>query len=177
MVCVKICLISSVMVFIFLSTMMIGSSKLYNIFLESLDNNQQKVLTKIVDERRQIYHKSLAIGVVLSLLLLLGVKPQNYSGINQICLFTISLILIMTLVYTIHPKSDQMIKHIKTDEQKQKWINLKNDIKFKKIIGILVGYLFWMNQRELNGPLHRCLRVAPVFGYRIVDQWHRSFQE
>ena len=144
MVCVKVCMISVVMVCVFLSLMMINpSTNIYRKFLELLDEKQKEALDKITEERQKIFYISLGIGMGLSLLFSANLYHLKYSQSSQVCIFFIALISIITLVYMVYPKSDSFIKHIKTDKQKTAWISLKKDIKLKKMLGGLIGLFIY----------------------------------
>ena len=144
MVCVNVCLISIVMGCVFLSLMMINpSTNTYRKFLELLDNNQKATLDKITEERKNIFYYSLGIGLLLSFLLVFRLYNLKYTNRSLVCIFFISLISVISLVYMVSPKSDRFIKHIKTDEQKEAWISFRKEIKLKKLGGGLIGLFIY----------------------------------
>ena len=49
--------------------------------------------------------------------------------------------MINTIVYIVWPKSDYMIYHLTSIEQKQAWFNIYNEMKMKKIIGMILGVI------------------------------------
>lgn len=144
MVCVNVCLISIVMGCVFLSLMMINpSTNTYRKFLELLDENQKATLDKITEERKNIFYYSLGIGLLLSFLLLFRLYNLKYTNRSLVCIFFISLISVISLVYMVSPKSDRFIKHIKTDEQKEAWISFRKEIKLKKLVGGVIGMFIY----------------------------------
>ena len=144
MVCVKICMISVIMASVFLSLMTINpSTNIYKKLIELLDENQKKILDKITEERKFIFYVSLSIGLCLSILLIYGLSSLKYTPKTQVCVFIISLIIIISLVYTVYPKSDQFVRHLSTEEQRNAWGSLKKDIKLKKMVGGLIGLFIY----------------------------------
>ena len=62
---------------------------------------------------------------------------------SKYCLAGIVLILATTMIYYILPKSDYMIRHLKTEEQKIAWMTVHRNFIKKKIagfVGVIVLY-------------------------------------
>tara|TARA_B110001450_G_C17613417_1_gene478221 strand:- start:219 stop:611 length:393 start_codon:yes stop_codon:yes gene_type:complete len=119
------------------------STNTYRKFLELLDENQKATLDKITEERKNIFYYSLGIGLLLSFLLLFRLYNLKYTNRSLVCIFFISLISVISLVYMVSPKSDRFIKHIKTDEQKEAWISFRKEIKLKKLVGGVIGMFIY----------------------------------
>jgi uncharacterized protein YacL len=143
MVCITPCLIAFVLLTVQVVTMLNTRMSPHFKTLDSvLNESQRKIYKKISMERLRIYLEGMVLGLLLALLAvhMLGKKMAFYP---KVCLFVIVVIMTNTLYYMIYPKSDYMVKHLETPEQKQAWLNVYKDMKLKHAIGIisgLVGY-------------------------------------
>ena len=139
MICIKTCMLSTVILFWLLSGMLMNKkTPEYNNLLKSLDDEQKNKLDKIVVERTNIFKISSLVSVVMTLLVLF--KYRNKNTQNQlICLFIISYIFLMSLIYMAWPKSDYMIRHLVSQEQRDLWVKMKQNMGIKKYFGIGIG--------------------------------------
>lgn len=139
MICIKTCMLSSIIIFWLLSGMLVNKkTPEYTNLLKSLNEEQKTAFDKIVQERTNIFKKSSMFSVVISLVLLIqyrNTKPQN----KLLCLFIVSYVFVMSCIYMAWPKSDYMVRHLKTQEQRDNWINMKKNMGSKKYYGIGVG--------------------------------------
>ena len=141
MICIKTCLLSTVLLFWILSGMLVNKkTKVYTELINTFSEVQKTKLDGIIKERTSIFKKASCVSVIISLCitvlrnLLLNVKESNL-----ICKFIVSYVFFMTLVYMIHPKSDYMIRHLSTKDQKNTWVKLKKEMSLKRYMGIGVG--------------------------------------
>jgi hypothetical protein len=98
-----------------------------------LDKNQKEVYYKIKKERLNHFYTGLCIGGLLGL----GVILSNIQVTSKYCLAGIILLVVTSTVYCVLPKSDYMVKHLKTEEQKLAWITIYRNFVKKKIAGFL----------------------------------------
>jgi hypothetical protein len=93
----------------------------------------------IVKERRNHYLIGLILGLIISFIVSKYVRITNYF-------YRLSLFLFITLgfsavFYLVMPKSDYMKKHLKTDEEKQKFNEVGSLMKNRYLMGMGLGVL------------------------------------
>lgn len=109
--------------------------KLTNLFSEELTNRYEK----IVKERTMHYIQGIAIGIIVSYMLLKNTTITNTYHRNTL-FFAISLT-VGVVYYMLMPKSDFMLTHLKTEEQKQAWIEVYKTMKNRYFFGFILGAL------------------------------------
>ena len=77
------------------------------------------------------------IGIAYSL-----VTNINLDRSNKICIFIITTIIVNTIIYTIYPKKDWILRHL-TKDQIDNWIKIYNEMKIKKIVGMSLGIVVY----------------------------------
>jgi hypothetical protein len=108
---------------------------LRNVFSDELD----KIYEKIITERRNHYILGLIIGIILSFIVLYNVRISNYF--TRITLFFTITLGTAVVFYTIMPKSDYMLNHLKTSEENKKWLEVYRFMKTRYIMGLILGAL------------------------------------
>jgi hypothetical protein len=120
----------------------VDKDELISPYVQQLLEHQQIRYYKIVNERRNIYFKGLFLGLILSLILIL----YNYYGLHNKLGRTSMLFLVGSLslatqyfYYILSPKSDYMILHLETVQQKKLWLNIYRTMTTKYHFGLLLG--------------------------------------
>ena len=143
MVCVNVCFISCVITITFISIMLVNkNAKVYTDFMNLLSREKKMKIEKITQERLNITYKSSFVSLILSYIIMNGLPP-SMSIMSQKCLFIILFVIIVVIMYSIHPKSDYIVNYIDKKEERKAWIDLKKDIKYKKIIGLVVSLFIY----------------------------------
>ena len=93
----------------------------------------------IIRERRCHYLQGLALGLVLSYLLLAKSKISN--RFHKVSLFFAITLATSALVYMLLPKSDYMLKHLKTTEENRAWLSFYKTMRTRYTIGFVLGAL------------------------------------
>lgn len=96
-----------------------------------LDDKQKDTYYKIKKERLNHFYKGLGVGSLIGM----GIILSNMQVTSKYCLAGIVLIIATTMIYYILPKSDYMIRHMKTEEQKMAWMTVQRNFIKKKIAG------------------------------------------
>jgi hypothetical protein len=109
--------------------------ELTKLFSEDLVNKYEK----IVKERSYHYIQGIVIGIVASYLILQRMNIANTFHRNSI-FFGISLT-VGVVYYMLMPKSDFMLNHLRTDEQKKAWVNVYQTMKQRYFFGFVLGAL------------------------------------
>ena len=137
MICIKTCMLSTVIIFWFVAGMLVNKkTPVFTNLINSLDDEQKQKFDMIVKERTNIFKKSLGCALVLTLMLIITLRNKNMSLQKLICVVIVSSVFWMTLFYMIHPKSDYMIRHLKTQDQRDKWVKMKMDMGMKNYVGL-----------------------------------------
>jgi len=105
-----------------------------------MDDNQRFIYGKIRKERLQHYLNGLALGVVLSLPAMYLIKGVT----SKVCASGIVLMMTAAITYYLQPKTTYMIKHLKSQEQKEAWMNVSRNFIKKKISGVLLGLVLYI---------------------------------
>ena len=105
-----------------------------------MDDNQKQIYSKIRKERLNHYLNGLGAGVILSLPTLYLIK----NTASRVCASGIVLMMTASITYYLQPKSDYMIKHLNSQEQKEAWMNVSRNFIKKKISGVMIGLFLYM---------------------------------
>jgi hypothetical protein len=105
-----------------------------------MDDEQKEIYSKIRKERLNHYLNGLAAGVVLSLPTLYLIK----NTASRVCASGIVLMMTASITYYLQPKSDYMIKHLNSQEQKEAWMNVSRNFIKKKISGVMIGLFLYI---------------------------------
>jgi|SRR6056300_501358 hypothetical protein len=105
-----------------------------------MDDQQKEIYSKIRKERLNHYLNGLAAGVVLSLPTLYLIK----NTASRVCASGIVLMMTASITYYLQPKSDYMIRHLNSQEQKEAWMNVSRNFIKKKISGVMIGLFLYI---------------------------------
>ena len=138
MVCIRNCLLSSILMGGILATMLTSkNSTTYVNFNNLLSEDQKSKMKEIVKMRLKIFLMSMLIGVFVGYVLtsILSIP----SEVQRLCMFITLTLVVNTISYIVWPKTDYMIYHLTSVEQKQAWFAIYNEMKLKKIVGMTLG--------------------------------------
>lgn len=115
----------------------------------TLDEKQREIYKKIVKERATIYMQGYALGIALALLLVFFNKQLGLSKkigkSPTLCLIVAVAAITNYFYYILSPKSNWMVTHLETKEQKAAWLNVYRTMQwnyhFSYALGI-VGVFF-----------------------------------
>ena len=86
-----------------------------------------------------IWLKASVIGVMLSLLYRSNTYPGN--SVSRSCVHSLIYFVTQYLVYSLHPKSEWMLLHLKDKKQTQLWLNNYRMMKMRWHYGLLFGII------------------------------------
>lgn len=145
--CVPVCLISFSLIGYFLGSQIVKLNKdIFINFRESLDNNQKRIYSSIVNERRNIAIFSLIIGLILSTIIcshLYYSKDLKTPTNNLVCLFIALTLFSILVVYNITPKSKYMLSYLTDTEQVNNWLEIYKSFKNANYTGLLLGMVIF----------------------------------
>lgn len=121
-----------------LSTMTVSEEqhiKLREVLSDELD----QIHEKIVIERRNQYIQGILLGTLLAFVATSLMKLNN--RFHKISLFVLVTLLTAVLYYSLMPKSDYMLNHLKTEEQNKAWLEVYKTMKQRYFLGLVLGGL------------------------------------
>ena len=92
----------------------------------------------IATERRNIYMTGLLLGLICAFIILKFINGNLFSKLTS-ALVTVTVI--SALFYTLMPKSNYMLNHLKPPEQVAAWLNVYRNMKQSYIKGFIFGSL------------------------------------
>jgi uncharacterized protein YacL len=110
-----------------------------NFMHKALPDDLDKLYEKIVIERRNLYITGLVIGLVLSFIVVTLVKINN--RFHKMSLFVAITLMTGMGYYSLMPKSDYMLNHLKTEQQNKAWLSVYKTMKHRHITGFFLGAL------------------------------------
>ena len=139
--CIKTCSLFYILlvsyIFIF-SYCMFGRND-FKKYENLLDKDLLKKYKKIKKERLKHYLIGLSVGSILGLICIFMFSyPHNY------CLAGLTLLITSSMIYYFIPKSDYMVYHLKTEEQKRQYQKIGKNFKTRKMIGFVVGIILYL---------------------------------
>ena len=140
MVCINSCLIAFVLLSGTIATMITSkTSPNFRKFNETLTLEQQKLYKNITMERLRIYIEGMILGLITGLFGL-SLLPKKVDNASKVCLFVIVCLLINMVYYRMYPKSNYMVKHLNTQEQKEAWLAIYKEMKYRHLFGMILGF-------------------------------------
>ena len=140
MVCINSCLIAVVLLSGTIATMITSkTSPNFRKFNETLTLEQQKLYKNITMERLRIYIEGMILGLITGLFGL-SLLPKKVDNASKVCLFVIVCLMINMVYYRMYPKSNYMVKHLNTQEQKEAWLAIYKEMKYRHLFGMILGF-------------------------------------
>jgi glycerol uptake facilitator-like aquaporin len=96
-----------------------------------------KTYERIITERRNQYMQGLALGIVIAFAILFVKKPAG--RFHRAALTLAVTLLVAVIYYTLMPKTDYMLNHLKTAEENRAWLDVYKTMKFRYTVGFLLG--------------------------------------
>lgn len=121
-----------------LSTMSVSREQ-HDLLKQVLSHDLDQRYEAIAHERRNHYAIGLVLGVVLSLVLVRRFRPT--SLFTRTTLFLTITLMTAVIFYTVMPKSDYMLHHLKSKEEIEAWFSVYQTMKHRYVLGFLLGGL------------------------------------
>jgi uncharacterized protein YacL len=121
-----------------ISTMNVTKEQ-HDVLRKVLSDDLDKVYENIIAERRNHYIIGLVLGLALSYTVLKFLKISN--RFHRMSLFVLITLVTGGLFYSLMPKSDYMLNHLKTEEENKRWLEVYKTMKQRYLIGFIFGAL------------------------------------
>ena len=120
--------------------MMTYQNKVVQNYKSSLSSELQERYQKIQKERLQISCQGYALGLVLSLFVILALR-RKISSLSLLCVVVSVSFLTNYFYYMLHPKSDWMLTHMNSQEEVDGWLKMYREMQFNYHLGLVLGIL------------------------------------
>jgi hypothetical protein len=141
MVCITNCAIGFALVGGTIATALVSKQDpVFQQYHATLEPEQKAALDMIANERLNLYIQGTLVGLVLvGLLTLMGVN--GISPFANGCAFVALVLLTQYFYYILMPKSDWMLRHLKSSVQNEAWLRVYRHMSVRWHGGLLVGLL------------------------------------
>ena len=124
---------------------MCSNSKQKQQFFNTLDTDQKKIYTKIINERKTIYYTGFAVGIIISIILInlnfKFLKLIKSKREKNVCFIVATTFIINYLFYIIYPKTSYMILHLNDKQQIKEWLNVYRSMQLNYHMGFVFGII------------------------------------
>ena len=145
MCCTISCFIAAVfliaMIYFNISTL---NSEVVKKYKDSLSPDLQVVYEKIAKERLSISMCGYSLGLVLSIIIIFyntRLKRNRLGAKSLVCIVITTSFLTNYFYYTLSPKSDWMLNHLKTPEENKAWVEMYREMKYNYHLGFVLGII------------------------------------
>ena len=109
-----------------LMTMMVSGDTYIAKYGQHFSPELQVIYKQIAKERLQIYFQGYVLGLLLSvfaILVSMHVGKQAMSGVSMVCMAITISFFVSYFYYTLSPKRDWMLNHVKGENEVQAWLH------------------------------------------------------
>ena len=110
-------------------------------FDKLLDNEQRERYKKIMKERLRLYLQGMILGLILGFIYL---TMTNNKDAGRACLFTVIVLGVNYLYYMLAKKSDYMVPHLTTKEQRNAWLDIYKEMQYRCRMGFVLGIVSFL---------------------------------
>lgn len=120
------------------------NSQIMQKYQRQLPENLQSVYREIVNERTKIYYFGYFLGFILSIVIILfntklgKIKIPNYGVVCTVVAVSFS---VNYFYYILSPKSNWMLKEIKTEDQTKAWLEMYRHMQMYYHTGFALGII------------------------------------
>lgn len=113
-------------------------------YKNQLPTDLKDIYEKITEERMKIYYQGYALGLFLSLIVIIynyKIKKEKLSLFSMICIVLATSFVTNYFYYTLYPKTDWMLNHITDPYQVKVWLIMYNNMKKYYHMGLFLGLI------------------------------------
>jgi hypothetical protein len=101
---------------------------------------------KITKERQHIYYYGYALGLILSIIIIVYKTQKRLPMTNATMVCTVITVSFITnyFYYSLSPKSTYMLEHINSPEQTKAWLTMYKAMQYYWHAGLLLGLVATM---------------------------------
>jgi len=127
-------------------TNMTQKNKTIQTYQSQLPSNLQNIYKKITDERQRIYYCGYALGLILSIIIIVYKNQKRIPMTNATMVCTVITVSFITnyFYYSLSPKSTYMLEHINSPEQTKAWLTMYKAMQYYWHAGLVLGIIATM---------------------------------
>ena len=148
----KLCKLPCIVSVVFLFSMVymsfgpqVTSPGLFKNLQSVLDKDQLKIYKRITSERLSLYLTGYGLGFIISAIVIFYnrslANSRKLTSAPMMCIVGAITFLTNYFYYILSPKSDWMVLHLKTKEQKEQWLNVYKNMQWNYHFSFLLGIL------------------------------------
>lgn len=107
---------------------------------ESLDPKQKALHRLIKKERSELFIQGFVLGIAAGLLYLY-IFHGNFNVLANACIFTVIVMGVQYVYYTIMPKTAYMLPNLKNQKQIDGWFRVYKEMQYRYHLGMIIGAL------------------------------------
>jgi len=139
------CLISVVFFVSALFKLMTMDKEMYDKgFSKTLSSEQLSKYKNIVEERKNISLRGYGLGFALAIgiiVLNMSMKKDKLTKMSMICTTASTVFIVQYLYYILSPKSDWILLHLNTQEQKERWLDIYRTMQYNCHLSVALGII------------------------------------
>jgi Ca2+/Na+ antiporter len=132
--CTPTCIVAFIIVVaMIIMTFMTSNDSFIKSYRDGLPDDLKAAHDEIVDERLRIYFTGYLIGFVLSVFIIIfnvNVLKQKMPVAAMVCLAVVVSTITNYFYYILSPKSNYMVELLKTDKQRQDWLQVYKSMQY-----------------------------------------------
>lgn len=104
----------------------------------------QQKYDKIVSERLTISYQGYGLGVLISICIIiynLYVRHERLRAIPLVCIVVATSFITNYFYYSLYPKSDWLLNHMKNPEEIKNWLRLYKEMQYNYHMGLVFGII------------------------------------
>lgn len=148
MVCTVSCIVAGAFIFAsFFLSMRVDKHALKDPLFQKLSEKNQQRYLSITKERRNIYFKGFGLGFIISLcslIYMVYIQNKKLRSITKMCLVVAISFTVNYFFYILSPKSDYMVLHLNTPNERMAWLNIYKTMQFNYHLGFVLGLIGMM---------------------------------
>jgi hypothetical protein len=127
-------------------TNMTQKNKTIQQYQSQLPSKLQNIYKKITDERQRIYYCGYALGLILSIIIIVYKTQKRLPMTNGTMVCTVITVSFITnyFYYSLSPKSTYMLEHINSPEQTKAWLTMYKAMQYYWHAGLVLGIVATM---------------------------------
>lgn len=143
--CSVSCLISVVFFVSALFKLMTMDKEMYDKgFSKTLSSEQLSKYKNIVEERKNISLRGYGLGFALAIGIIvfnMSMKKEKLTKMSMICTTASTVFIVQYLYYILAPKSDWILLHLNTQEQKERWLDIYRTMQYNCHLSVALGII------------------------------------
>ncbi len=143
--CSASCLISVVFFVSALFKLMTMDKEMYDKgFSKTLSSEQLSKYKNIVEERKNISLRGYGLGFALAIGIIvfnMSMKKEKLTKMSMICTTASTVFIVQYLYYILSPKSDWILLHLNTQEQKERWLDIYRTMQYNCHLSVALGII------------------------------------